>query len=212
MSLKNIVKDFGKTRAVDNINMEIRNGEFLTLLGPSGCGKTTMLRIIAGLENVTSGNVFLNGKNITSDSPSKRDISIMFQDYALFPHMTINENVAYGLRMRGLGKREREKIANQWLEVVQLPDLSKRLPSELSGGQKQRIGIARALYRNCQFLILDEATSALDSKTESQIINNINKLNKKISILIVAHRKSTLEGCDKIFEVNNGKLNLYQVN
>ena len=115
--LKNIVKDFGKTRAIDNINLEIRNGEFLTLLGPSGCGKTTMLRIIAGLENVTSGNVFLNGKNITSDSPSKRDISIMFQDYALCPHMTINENVAYGLRMSGIRKKERDKMANQWLEV-----------------------------------------------------------------------------------------------
>ena len=189
MSLKNIVKDFGKTRAVDNINLEIRNGEFLTLLGPSGCGKTTMLRIIAGLENVTSGNVFLNGKNITSDSPSKRDISIMFQDYALFPHMTINENVAYGLRMRGLRKKEREKMANQWLEVVQLPELSKRLPSELSGGQKQRVALARALITNPKILLLDEPTAALAPVLADEIFSKIIELKKLgISIFLVEQR------------------------
>ena len=209
MSLKNIVKDFGKTRAVDNINLEIRNGEFLTLLGPSGCGKTTMLRIIAGLENVTSGNVFLNGKNITSDSPSKRDISIMFQDYALFPHMTINENVAYGLRMRGLRKKEREKIANQWLEVVQLPELSKRLPSELSGGQKQRVALARALITNPKILLLDEPLSALDANLRVTLREELRRIHKKVgtTFICVTHdQEEAMTLSDRIAILKDGKI------
>ena len=209
MSLKNIVKDFGKTRAVDNINMEIRNGEFLTLLGPSGCGKTTMLRIIAGLENVTSGNVFLNGKNITSDSPSKRDISIMFQDYALFPHMTISENVAYGLRMRGLRKKEREKMANQWLEVVQLPELSKRLPSELSGGQKQRVALARALITNPKILLLDEPLSALDANLRVKLREELRRIHKKVgtTFICVTHdQEEAMTLSDRIAILKDGKI------
>ena len=209
MSLKNIVKDFGKTRAVDNINLEIRNGEFLTLLGPSGCGKTTMLRIIAGLENVTSGNVFLNGKNITSDSPSKRDISIMFQDYALFPHMTINENVAYGLRMRGLRKKEREKMANQWLEVVQLPELSKRLPSELSGGQKQRVALARALITNPKILLLDEPLSALDANLRVTLREELRRSHKKVgtTFICVTHdQEEAMTLSDRIAILKDGKI------
>ena len=209
MSLENIVKDFGKTRAVDNINVEIRNGEFLTLLGPSGCGKTTMLRIIAGLENVTSGNVFLNGKNITSDSPTKRDISIMFQDYALFPHMTINENVAYGLRMRGLRKREREKIANQWLEVVQLIDLSKRRPSELSGGQKQRVALARALITNPKILLLDEPLSALDANLRVTLREELRRIHKKVgtTFICVTHdQEEAMTLSDRIAILKDGKI------
>ena len=118
MKLKNITKKFGKTIAVDDVSIEIKSGELLTLLGPSGCGKTTILRIIAGLENVTSGHVFLEDDEITHLNPTKRDISIMFQDYALFPHMSICDNVSYGLRMRGIKKAERDKQAIDWLETM----------------------------------------------------------------------------------------------
>ena len=157
MKLQNITKIFGKTLAVDDVSLEIKNGEFLTLLGPSGCGKTTILRIIAGLENVTRGNVHLEDADITNLNPTKRDISIMFQDYALFPHMTIIENVSYGLRMRGVSKTAREKQAIEWLETMQLSNTQNRFPSELSGGQKQRVALARALITNPKILLLDHA-------------------------------------------------------
>ena len=161
--LRNIVKNFGKICAVDNISFKVEDGEFLTLLGPSGCGKTTILRIIAGLENLTSGQVFLDGTDISHKSPTKRDVSIMFQDYALFPHMSITENVAYGLRMRGVSKVERNKLSNKWLETMQLSGFGNRLPSELSGGQKQRAALARALITSPKILLLDEPLSALDA-------------------------------------------------
>ena len=178
MKLKNITKKFSKTIAVDDVSIEIKTGEFLTLLGPSGCGKTTILRIIAGLENVTSGHVFLEDDEITHLNPTKRDISIMFQDYALFPHMSICDIVSYGLRMRGIKKAERDKQAIDWLETMQLSSVQNRFPSELSGGQRQRIAIARAFYRNTKLLILDEATSALDTKTESDLMRALTRMNK----------------------------------
>jgi ABC-type Fe3+/spermidine/putrescine transport system ATPase subunit len=138
MKLQNITKNFGKTLAVDDVSLEIENGEFLTLLGPSGCGKTTILRIIAGLENVTSGVVQLEDVDITNLNPTKRDISIMFQDYALFPHMTIIENVSYGLRMRGVGKTEREKQAAKWLETMQLSNTQKPISIRIIRGTKTK--------------------------------------------------------------------------
>ena len=142
--------------------MTWENGKRYAILGPSGCGKTTILRTIAGLENLTSGQVFLDGTDISHESPTKRDVSIMFQDYALFPHMSITENVAYGLRMRGVSKVERNKLSNKWLETMQLSGFGNRLPSELSGGQKQRAALARALITNPKILLLDEPTNHLD--------------------------------------------------
>ena len=152
---------------------------------------------------------FLNGKNITSDSPSKRDISIMFQDYALFPHMTINENVAYGLRMRGHRKKEREKIANQWLEVVQLPELSNRLPSELSGGQKQRVALARALITNPKILLLDEPLSALDRNLRVTLREELRRIHKKVgtTFICVTHdQEEAMALSDRIAILKDGKI------
>ena len=207
--LKNIVKNFGKICAVDNISFEVENGEFLTLLGPSGCGKTTILRIIAGLENLTSGQVFLDGTDISHESPTKRDVSIMFQDYALFPHMSITENVAYGLRMRGVSKVERSKLSNKWLETMQLSDFGNRLPSELSGGQKQRAALARALITSPKILLLDEPLSALDANLRVRLREELRKIHSKIgtTFICVTHdQEEAMALSDRIAILKEGKV------
>ncbi len=207
--LKNIVKNFGKICAVDNISFEVENGEFLTLLGPSGCGKTTILRIIAGLENLTSGQVFLDGTDISHESPTKRDVSIMFQDYALFPHMSITENVAYGLRMRGVSKVERSKLSNKWLETMQLSGFGNRLPSELSGGQKQRAALARALITSPKILLLDEPLSALDANLRVRLREELRKIHSKIgtTFICVTHdQEEAMALSDRIAILKEGKV------
>ena len=209
MKLQNITKIFGKTLAVDDVSLEIKNGEFLTLLGPSGCGKTTILRIVAGLENVTSGNVHLEDVDITNLNPTKRDISIMFQDYALFPHMTIIENVSYGLRMRGIGKTAREKRAIEWLEIMQLSNTQNRFPSELSGGQKQRVALARALITNPKILLLDEPLSALDANLRIRLREELRKIHKQIgtTFICVTHdQEEAMALSDRIAILKDGQI------
>lgn len=209
MKLQNITKIFGKTRAVNNVSLEIENGEFLTLLGPSGCGKTTILRSIAGLENVTSGNVYLEGNNITNLNPTKRDISIMFQDYALFPHMTIIENVSYGLRMNGISKIKREKQAAEWLKTMQLSDTQNRFPSELSGGQRQRVALARALITNPKILLLDEPLSALDANLRIRLREELRKIHKQVgtTFICVTHdQEEAMALSDRIAILKEGQI------
>jgi ABC-type Fe3+/spermidine/putrescine transport system ATPase subunit len=209
MKLQNITKIFGKTLAVDDVSLEIENGEFLTLLGPSGCGKTTILRIIAGLENVTSGVVQLEDVDITNLNPTKRDISIMFQDYALFPHMTIIENVSYGLRMRGVGKTEREKQAAKWLETMQLSNTRNRFPSELSGGQRQRVALARALITNPKILLLDEPLSALDANLRIRLREELRKIHRQIgtTFICVTHdQEEAMALSDRIAILKDGQI------
>ena len=209
MKLQNITKIFGKTRAVNDVSLEIKNGEFLTLLGPSGCGKTTILRIIAGLENVTSGIVHLEDVDITNLNPTKRDISIMFQDYALFPHMTIIENVSYGLRMRGISKTAREKRAIEWLETMQLSNTQKRFPSELSGGQRQRVALARALITNPKILLLDEPLSALDANLRIRLREELRKIHKQIgtTFICVTHdQEEAMALSDRIAILKDGQI------
>ena len=209
MKLQNITKIFGKTRAVNDVSLEIKNGEFLTLLGPSGCGKTTILRIIAGLENVTSGNVHLEDVDITNLNPTKRDISIMFQDYALFPHMTIIENVSYGLRMRGISKTAREKRAIEWLKTMQLSNTQNRFPSELSGGQKQRVALARALITNPKILLLDEPLSALDANLRIRLREELRKIHKQIgtTFICVTHdQEEAMALSDRIAILKDGQI------
>ena len=209
MKLQNITKIFGKTLAVDDVSLEIKNGEFLTLLGPSGCGKTTILRIIAGLENVTSGNVHLEDADITNLNPTKRDISIMFQDYALFPHMTIIENVSYGLRMRGVSKTAREKQAIEWLETMQLSNTQNRFPSELSGGQRQRVALARALITNPKILLLDEPLSALDANLRIRLREELRKIHKQVgtTFICVTHdQEEAMALSDRIAILKDGQI------
>ena len=209
MKLQKITKIFGKTLAVNDVSLEIENGEFLTLLGPSGCGKTTILRIIAGLENVTSGVVQLEGVDITNLNPTKRDISIMFQDYALFPHMSIIENVSYGLRMRGIGKTEREKQAAKWLETMQLSNTQNRFPSELSGGQRQRVALARALITNPKILLLDEPLSALDANLRIRLREELRKIHRLIgtTFICVTHdQEEAMALSDRIAILKDGQI------
>ena len=209
MKLQNITKIFGKTLAVDDVSLEIKNGEFLTLLGPSGCGKTTILRIIAGLENVTKGNVYLEDADITNLNPTKRDISIMFQDYALFPHMTIIENVSYGLRMRGVNKTAREKQAIEWLETMQLSNTKNRFPSELSGGQRQRVALARALITNPKILLLDEPLSALDANLRIRLREELRKIHKQVgtTFICVTHdQEEAMALSDRIAILKDGQI------
>ena len=156
LELEHITKSFGSTQVLKGISLSIKQGEFITFLGASGCGKTTTLRIIAGLETPDAGSVRLNGKDVTGLEPNQRDVNTVFQNYALFPHMDVFSNIAYGLKLKKVPKKEIAARVEEMLELVQLSGYGRRMPSELSGGQKQRVAIARAVVNNPQVLLLDE--------------------------------------------------------
>ena len=162
VSLRRIAKRFGDSLVVDALDLDVRQGEFLTLLGPSGCGKTTTLRMIAGFVQPTSGRVFIGGEDVTDLEPRKRQIGMVFQDYALFPHLTIAENVAFGLVERRAPRARIAPRVTELLELIRLPDVGNRLPAELSGGQQQRVALARAIAHPPQVLLMDEPLGALD--------------------------------------------------
>src|SRR6185312_6429218 len=162
-------KGFGETKAVDGVDLDIHQGEFFSMLGPSGSGKTTVLRLIAGFELPTSGTIELEGQDVSGKAPFQRDVNTVFQDYALFPHMSLVDNVAYGLRVRGMGRTERRERAVEALERVQLGKFMARKPSQLSGGQRQRVALARALVVEPKVLLLDEPLGALDLKLRQQM-------------------------------------------
>ena len=187
VEFKNVTKAFGDVQAVQNLNFSIDHGKLVTLLGPSGCGKTTTLRLIAGLEMVSAGSIFIDGKEVTRLSASDRDVSMVFQSYALFPHMTVMQNVSYGLAMSQMPKLEAREKAMEGLELVGLAGFGERLPSELSGGQQQRLVIARALALKPDILLLDEPTSALDPLTTLFIEELMASLKKRCTIVIVTH-------------------------
>ena len=165
LELQNIAKHFGDTDVLNGISISIGKGEFITLLGPSGCGKTTTLRIIAGLETPDEGRVILNGQDVTDSEPNKRDVNTVFQNYALFPHMTVAANIGYSLKLKKRPKDEIKKAVDDALALVQLSGYGKRMPAELSGGQRQRVAIARAVVNRPSVLLLDEPLGALDHQT-----------------------------------------------
>jgi len=167
--LVGVRKTYGDVVAVDRVDLEIGTGEFFTLLGPSGSGKTTTLRLIAGFEQPDDGRIELAGRDVTGQPPYARDVNTVFQDYALFPHMTVGENVEYGLRVRGVPRRERRLRVEEILNVVRLPGLADRKPVQLSGGQRQRVALARALVNGPQVLLLDEPLGALDLKLRQEM-------------------------------------------
>ena len=169
IEIRNLAKSFGSVRAVDDVDLDIHAGEFLTLLGPSGSGKTTVLRMIAGFESPDSGSITLNGVDITDLPPYERDVNTVFQDYALFPHMDVISNIEYGLRVKGVAKDERREKAQRALEQVQLSGYENRKPHQLSGGQRQRVALARALVNRPSVLLLDEPLGALDLKLREQM-------------------------------------------
>ena len=210
LELKEIKKSFTEGEAVlDNISLEISKGEFITLLGSSGCGKTTTLRIIAGLEQPDAGSVWLDGREVTGLEPNQRDVNTVFQNYALFPHMNVAENIGYGLKLKKVPKSEIRKKVSQMLELVQLEGYEKRNPSELSGGQKQRVAIARALVNNPKVLLLDEPLGALDLQLRRAMQIELKHLQKKLGItfIYITHdQEEAINMSDRIAVMKDGRI------
>jgi spermidine/putrescine transport system ATP-binding protein len=185
ISFEGITKRFGKVVAVDNVNLQIQEGEFFALLGPSGCGKTTLLRMLAGFEAPTEGKILIDGKDIAHLPPNKRPVNMVFQSYAVFPHMSVNENVGYGLKMDGVPDGERKTRVTEALELVKLGGFGERKPDQLSGGQRQRVALARALVKRPRVLLLDEPLSALDAKLRDQMRSELTSLQEKVGITFI---------------------------
>lgn len=204
-----MVKTFGKVEVLKSVNQEVRAGEFFTLLGPSGCGKTTLLRIIAGLEIPTSGSVILGAEDITSLPATKRQVNMVFQSYALFPHLTIYENIAFGLRSRKIDKEKIKIRVEEGIEMLGLGAFRDRKPDQLSGGQKQRVSLARALVNDPDILLLDEPMSALDAKLRAQVQEDLRRLQRKLgtTFIMVTHDQAEALVCsDRIAVMNGGEI------
>ncbi|EPH71043.1 putative spermidine/putrescine ABC transporter, ATP-binding protein PotA [Enterococcus faecalis 20-SD-BW-06] len=209
ISFENVVKQFDDEPVLKNVSFEIEEGKFYTLLGPSGCGKTTILRIIAGFNDVTSGDVYFDGKRINDVPANKRQVNTVFQDYALFPHMNVFDNVAFGLKIKKLSKAEIEKKVKEALRLVQLPGYETREISEMSGGQRQRVAIARAIVNEPKVLLLDEPLSALDLKLRTAMQYELRDLQQRLGItfIFVTHdQEEALAMSDEIFVMNKGHI------
>ena len=185
ISFRNIVKSFGTMTAVDRVTLDIESGEFFALLGPSGCGKTTLLRMLAGFEVPTEGQILIDGQDMGTTSPNRRPVNMVFQSYAVFPHMTVSDNVAYGLKIDGVDADERRNRVQEALDLVQLGALGDRKPDQLSGGQRQRVALARALVKKPKVLLLDEPLSALDAKLREAMRFELSQLQQKVGITFI---------------------------
>ena len=209
IDVRHLVKKFGSFTALENVSLSIRDNEFFTLLGPSGCGKTTLLRAIAGFEQVTDGEILLFGDNIADLPPNKRPINTVFQNYALFPHMSILENIMFGVEMRGSNKASAKKRAGEMLELVQLSQFAERKPSQLSGGQQQRVALARALAPQPRVLLLDEPLSALDLKLRKAMQLELKAMQREtgITFIFVTHdQEEALTMSDRIAVMSAGRV------
>jgi ABC-type Fe3+/spermidine/putrescine transport system ATPase subunit len=209
VDLRDVTKRFDDVVAVDSIDLAIRRGEFLSLLGPSGCGKTTTLRLIAGFEQPDSGEILIGGSNVAGLPPYKRDVNTVFQSYALFPHLNVLDNVAYGLRQRGLRKSVREAQAREVLKLVRLPQVAERKPRQLSGGQQQRVALARALVMKPRVLLLDEPLGALDLKVRKELQIELKQIQREVGItfVYVTHdQEEALAMSDRVAVMNEGRI------
>jgi putative spermidine/putrescine transport system ATP-binding protein len=206
---KNVSRYFGDVKAVDDVTLELKDGEFFSMLGPSGSGKTTCLRMIAGFDRPTSGQIFLYGQDVSDLPPYERSVNTVFQDYALFPHMTVDGNIGYGLMIKGVPKQERSKEVDEMLDLVRLPGFGYRKPSQLSGGQRQRVALARALINHPKVLLLDEPLGALDLKLRQQMQVELKAIQKRVGItfIFVTHdQEEALTMSDRIAVFNEGKI------
>jgi putative spermidine/putrescine transport system ATP-binding protein len=209
VQFEGVSKRFGSVTAVDHVDLGVEHGEFFSLLGPSGSGKTTCLRLIAGFETPTAGRILLHGKDVTRRAPFQRDVNTVFQDYALFPHMSVDENVAYGMVVKRVPKPERRDRVEEALRLVRLVGLGQRRPSELSGGQRQRVALARALVNRPQVLLLDEPLGALDLKLRQEMQTELKALQREVGItfLFVTHdQEEALTMSDRVAVFNNGRI------
>jgi spermidine/putrescine transport system ATP-binding protein len=207
--VKNIDKSFGDVQALKNVSLDVSEGEFFTLLGPSGCGKTTLLRIVAGLELPDNGQVILGSEDITSLPATKRHVNTVFQSYALFPHLSIFENIAFGLRSRKIPQNEVENRVNRRMEMLALEAMADRYPHQLSGGQQQRVALARALVNEPEVLLLDEPMSALDAKLRAQVQVELRRLQRQLRqtfILVTHDQAEALVVSDRIAVMNDGEI------
>lgn len=206
---KNVSRHFGEVKAVDDVTLEIHDGEFFSMLGPSGSGKTTCLRMIAGFDRPTQGQIFLYGQDVSNLPPYDRSVNTVFQDYALFPHMTVGENIAYGLMIKGVAKDQRKKQVDEMLDLVRLTGFADRKPSQLSGGQRQRVALARALVNHPKVLLLDEPLGALDLKLRQQMQVELKAIQQRVGItfIFVTHdQEEALTMSDRIAVFNLGKI------
>ena len=195
------------TKAVHETSMNVENGEFMVFVGPSGCGKSTLLRMIAGLEDITEGNINLDGILINKVDPSERDVAMVFQNYALYPHMNVYNNLAYGLKNRGISKEDIEKKVNEAAKLLQISEYLQRKPSMLSGGQRQRVAMGRAIVRNPKIFLFDEPLSNLDAKLRIQMRLEIKKLQQKVgvtSIFVTHDQVEAMTLADRLAVINNG--------
>jgi putative spermidine/putrescine transport system ATP-binding protein len=210
--LSGVRKTYGEVVAVDRVDLDIEPGEFFTLLGPSGSGKTTTLRLIAGFERPDSGRIELHGREVTAVPPYERDVNTVFQDYALFPHMTVAENVAYGLRVKGVPKRVRRGRVDEVLRIVRLPGLGDRKPVQLSGGQRQRVALARALVNSPRVLLLDEPLGALDLKLRQEMQVELRRIQRDLSdvgmtfVYVTHDQEEALTMSDRLAVFNEGRI------
>jgi putative spermidine/putrescine transport system ATP-binding protein len=209
VELVNVTKQFGQTVAVDSLNLHIPHGSYCCLLGPSGCGKTTILRLIAGHETPTAGDVRIGGETVVGLSPVRRGTAMMFQNYALFPHLTVLDNVAFNLKMRGIGKAERRRRAHDMLAKVQMETFAERMPAQLSGGQQQRVALARALITNPRVLLLDEPLSALDEFLRLHMRGELRRMQQELGITFIHVTHTQLEAiavADMVVVMEQGRI------
>src|SRR5215210_8041930 len=209
VELRGVTKRFDDVVAVDSLDLVVYRGEFMSLLGPSGCGKTTTLRLIAGFEQPDEGQVLIGGEDVVGRPPYRRDVNTVFQSYALFPHLTVGENVAYGLKQRGLDRRERQARARVALELVRLPELAGRKPRQLSGGQQQRVALARALVMEPKVLLLDEPLGALDLKVRKQLQLELKRIQATVetTFVYVTHdQEEALAMSDRVAVMSHGRI------
>jgi sulfate transport system ATP-binding protein len=208
VEMKNIFKQYGSFRASDNVNFGIEKGKLVALLGPSGSGKTTILRMIAGLETPSFGDIYIDGKRVNDIPASKRGIGFVFQNYALFRHMTVYDNIAFGLKLQKVPRDEIRKRVTELLEITGLAGLEKRYPNQLSGGQQQRVSIGRALINHPAILLADEPTGNLDSRSSDEIVELLKLSNQKYNqtIVMITHNLEIAKIADRILRIEDGRL------